>query len=209
MNKEKIRKLVKELCDKELYPTKDKQWISDAEIVIQSLLSEDEKQKCWLDDKKVSEIYEPSCPDCQKPHIPNAEEKVGKHPEDYCHICSNENITWYADNDLWNKVMDKREEICCPVCFVKIAESKGIRPTAWRLSVENDTPEIDKMDENKNILDEKPHISSEVWANAKGFIDELDSEIIESVSWSYEKGGTGALESMKITFVSPIYMCKK
>jgi hypothetical protein len=100
------------------------------------------------------------CPDCQLSEQADRliEEKVGetRHPEDYCHICGFDNIVWYADNDLWNKVMDKREEICCPVCFVKFAESKGIRPTAWRLSVEGDCFREQKQLEekcNKKIKD--------------------------------------------------------
>ncbi|GAG96755.1 unnamed protein product, partial [marine sediment metagenome] len=31
-----------------------------------------------------------------------------EHPEDYCHICGGKNIVWFADNDLWNKVVDNR-----------------------------------------------------------------------------------------------------
>lgn len=61
-----------------------------------------------------------------------------KHPEDYCHLCNGPNITWFADNDLWNKVVADKGLICCPICFVKMAEAKGICPTAWRLREEED-----------------------------------------------------------------------
>lgn len=64
------------------------------------------------------------------------------HPENYCHLCGGKNIIWYADNELWNEVVDKPELICCPLCFVKLAENKGIVPTAWRLSREGDVIEV-------------------------------------------------------------------
>lgn len=67
------------------------------------------------------------------------------HPEYYCHICGGKNITWYADNELWNQVVVDIGIICCPLCFVKLAEQKGIKPTAWRLSRECDEPEVDKL----------------------------------------------------------------
>jgi len=65
------------------------------------------------------------------------------HPESYCHLCGGKNITWYVDNELWNKVIDSKVTILCPICFIKIAEQKNIKPTAWRLSMEGDAPEVD------------------------------------------------------------------
>lgn len=59
------------------------------------------------------------------------------HPEDYCHKCNGKNITWYASNELWNAVMpdNQRGEILCPICFVKLAEERGLKPCAWRISL--------------------------------------------------------------------------
>ncbi len=58
------------------------------------------------------------------------------HPEDYCHECGRPNITWFAQNDLWNRVMSERGCIVCPICFVKKAEEQGIAPRtegSWEL----------------------------------------------------------------------------
>ena len=66
-----------------------------------------------------------------------------EHPENYCHLCGGKNISWYVDNELWNEVTKSEVipgGICCPLCFVKLAEKKGIKPTAWRLSREGDSP---------------------------------------------------------------------
>lgn len=67
------------------------------------------------------------------------------HPEHYCHICGGKNIVWYVVNELWNKVVADLSLICCPLCFVKLAEKKGLKPTAWRLSQECDSPEVDEL----------------------------------------------------------------
>lgn len=65
------------------------------------------------------------------------------HPEDYCHLCGGRNLrAWYVGNELWNKVVGEEITILCPICFVEIAEKKGITPTAWCLSREGDAPNI-------------------------------------------------------------------
>jgi len=66
------------------------------------------------------------------------------HPEHYCHKCGGKNISWYVDNNLWNEVIGSGG-ILCPLCFVSIAEEKGINPIAWRLSREGDEPEVNKL----------------------------------------------------------------
>ncbi len=71
--------------------------------------------------------------------------KAKRHPEDYCHICQGKNIVWSADNDLWNKVVDNKGLICCPICFVSLAKKKGIKPTVWRISQDGDDPLVDKL----------------------------------------------------------------
>lgn len=66
-----------------------------------------------------------------------------EHPENYCHLCGGKNISWYADNELWNEVTKSETilgGICCPLCFVKMAEKKSIKPPTWRLSREGDAP---------------------------------------------------------------------
>ncbi len=69
-------------------------------------------------------------------------EGTKEHPENYCHLCGGKNISWYVDNELWNEVTKSEiipGGICCPLCFVKMAEKKGIKPPAWRLSREGDS----------------------------------------------------------------------
>lgn len=51
--------------------------------------------------------------------------KAKSHPENFCHQCGNPNVTWYADNDLWNLLCEKWE-IICSKCFQKRADEKGI-----------------------------------------------------------------------------------
>lgn len=71
--------------------------------------------------------------------------KKPRHPEDYCHICQGKNIVWHADNDLWNKVVDNKGLICCPICFIEMVEKKGISCTSWRISRDSDEPLVDKL----------------------------------------------------------------
>lgn len=50
------------------------------------------------------------------------------HPEDYCHICGNENPSWYCNRQDWLIATKHwaeetgREGICCPTCFLKMYE---------------------------------------------------------------------------------------
>lgn len=48
------------------------------------------------------------------------------HPEAICDDCHNFNTVWYADNDLWNKVMPDDGGILCPQCFANRAYKKGL-----------------------------------------------------------------------------------
>lgn len=68
-----------------------------------------------------------------------------EHPEDFCDKCKRPNITWFADNDVWNRVVDNVGIILCPVCFVQMAEEKGVSCTSWRVSRESDGPLIDRL----------------------------------------------------------------
>jgi len=47
------------------------------------------------------------------------------HPESNCHDCGGRNPTWYAANELWNKLCG-RTEIICPSCFQGRADKAGI-----------------------------------------------------------------------------------
>ena len=60
------------------------------------------------------------------------------HPEETCENCGGPNITWFAPSELWNAVarVEDYEPMLCPICFAKMAEEKGYKPTAWVLSME-------------------------------------------------------------------------
>ena len=70
-----------------------------------------------------------------------------EHPEDFCDKCKRPNIVWYADNDLWNAVVDDCGIILCPVCFVEMAEARGLKCTSWRVSREEDGPLVGRLKE--------------------------------------------------------------
>jgi len=76
------------------------------------------------------------------------------HPEHRCQRCGGRNISsWYADNPLWNEVVEDEGGILCPICFTELAAAKGISPTAWRLSREGDSPEVDML---RAVVDKLP-----------------------------------------------------
>jgi len=83
------------------------------------------------------------------------------HPEHYCHRCGGR----YADNSLWNRVVEDRGEILCPLCFVELAIAKGVDPTAWRISGEGDSSEIDNLRvELHNAKEESANLCAELAA---------------------------------------------
>jgi hypothetical protein len=59
---------------------------------------------------------------------------TSKHPEDYCHRCGGDNVSWSAPSPLWNEVMrggdinapDDYQGIICPTCFIKLCEEMGV-----------------------------------------------------------------------------------
>lgn len=70
------------------------------------------------------------------------------HPESHCQKCGGPNIVWFAANDLWNRVVGEEEEcsIVCPICFVEMAEAKGIKPPAWQVVKEATESEMATLD---------------------------------------------------------------
>lgn len=58
------------------------------------------------------------------------------HPEDRCEKCGGPNVTWFAPNHLWNEVARTQDcdPMLCPVCFIKAAEEKGVKPSSWRVA---------------------------------------------------------------------------
>lgn len=58
------------------------------------------------------------------------------HPEDFCEECGRENVTWFGPSEIWNKVVrvpGERDQMLCPVCFIKRAEKAGYGPV-WQVT---------------------------------------------------------------------------
>lgn len=49
------------------------------------------------------------------------------HPEDFCQWCGSRNPLWYANNDLFNRVIKNKAVIICPKCFQDKANKIGIK----------------------------------------------------------------------------------
>lgn len=57
------------------------------------------------------------------------------HPEAFCELCGRENACWFAPSEVWNVACGDRN-IICPVCFIKLTEAAGIKPTSWLIAPE-------------------------------------------------------------------------
>lgn len=54
-----------------------------------------------------------------------------------CQKCGRDYPVWFAPNELWNRVAEGKFHFLCMDCFGLLAESQGIKPTAWMLTEEN------------------------------------------------------------------------
>ena len=50
-----------------------------------------------------------------------------------CERCGSVNAVWFTDDALWRSVMPG-DGVLCIACFIREAESQGVRPTAWRVA---------------------------------------------------------------------------
>ena len=61
------------------------------------------------------------------------------HPEDFCHLCGTESVSWTAERDDWLTATKAwaaetgREGICCPQCFIDMHEAATDKPLNWML----------------------------------------------------------------------------
>ena len=60
-------------------------------------------------------------------------------PVERCQECGVENVVWFTDNIVWNRVIPGRTAMLCPICFIRRAD--GVIPnTGWKLVSENLQP---------------------------------------------------------------------
>jgi hypothetical protein len=52
-------------------------------------------------------------------------------------------VVWFAPSDVWNAVMREGDRgkpdefsFCCPICFIQLADERGIKSTGWCVSPE-------------------------------------------------------------------------
>jgi hypothetical protein len=56
---------------------------------------------------------------------------------DPCDKCGGQNPTWFAPSRIWNDVVrDGDPSYLCPLCFIALAEERGLKPTAWEIAPE-------------------------------------------------------------------------
>lgn len=66
--------------------------------------------------------------------------QIEKHPEHSCENCNGTNVVWFAPSIIWNAVArheDGTDPMLCPICFIKLAESKGYNKQAWEIKPES------------------------------------------------------------------------
>lgn len=84
------------------------------------------------------------CPNCEQwspCDVRKRIESASDHPENVCNRCGGPNVSWCAPSPLWNYVMRggtidgdwQYGELICPMCFVALAQEKGI-DVSWRVS---------------------------------------------------------------------------
>lgn len=111
-------------------------------------------------------------------------EGTDDHPEHRCDRCGGRNIeSWYADSDVWNRVAGDFS-ILCPICFSALAADTGIAPTAWRLSIEGDDPEVSKLRvQLHKRLEEAAGLHNEV---------ERLRQVLRELQWQTMLGSSGS-----------------
>ncbi len=92
-------------------------------------------------------------------HLPETECLApDQHPEDICGDCGGPNVTWFAPNDLWNRVArkpDGSDPMLCPTCFIVRAEAAGISGSAWMV-----VPESTTLNQLITVSGQSPGISA-------------------------------------------------
>ena len=73
------------------------------------------------------------------------------HPEETCQQCGGKNVVWFAPNDIWNAVVGSESGLLCPVCFIGLADTKGLyQGGGWMI-----TPERAAQDSSEQTIREQ------------------------------------------------------
>lgn len=100
-----------------------------------------------------------------------------KYPNDICMDCGRHCIVWFADNEVWNRVIspENRFLMLCPTCFVVRAEAQGIKTTGWKMTPEDyDSAKPETSHRLKDI--------ERLQANTQKTIDQVFSELLALVT---------------------------
>ena len=71
-----------------------------------------------------------------------------------CDRCGDHHgVIWFAPSDIWNAVMREGDQgnpdeypFCCPICFMQLAEERGIDTTGWLVCPFDDGP-VDRAEQ--------------------------------------------------------------
>jgi len=57
-----------------------------------------------------------------------------------CQVCDKEYQTWYAENSLWNLLVQHNQhfQFLCPTCFANLIQKLLKRKITWKLYIPND-----------------------------------------------------------------------
>ena len=66
---------------------------------------------------------------------------------DRCH--RRHDCVWFAPSDVWNRVMRGGDQaagdefpFCCPICFIQLAEERGVETAGWLVTPFDDGPVV-------------------------------------------------------------------
>jgi hypothetical protein len=111
-------------------------------------------------------------------------EGTDDHPEHRCERCGGRNTIWYADSDVWNRISGDWS-ILCPICFCELGAEAGTAPTAWRLSIEGDDPEVSKL---QTALHGRLKEAAELHERLTELLDAADDMRAYTHDWDWKYG---------------------
>lgn len=98
------------------------------------------------DQRARAELRCPSCGTATAASEPEGRDEM------VCDRCGRHHgVVWFAPSDVWNQVMRGGDRgnpdefgFCCPICFMALAEERGIVTTGWCVSPEPPAVSVDE-----------------------------------------------------------------